>query len=362
MSWRSPAAAGAPRSSPPRPSNWESRRSRSRAPRPPRTSSSRCTREAKRSGHDRGDFVMPKVLAGPDAVTEVAAWPCHIVLNGITGSVGLHATLAALEAGRTLALANKESLIAGGPLVRAVPRPDRAGRLRAQRAGPVPARRNARRGAPAGAHRERRSVPRPQARRPGERHPRAGAGPSDLGHGPGRSRSTARRSSTRAWRSSRHICSSASRTSGSTSSCIPSRSCTAWWSSTDGSTIAQLSPPDMRLPIALALGWPDRVPDAAPGMDWTRGAGLDLRAARHRSVPVRRARQSRRSGAVAAARPCSTRPTRRPSRPSSPGGCPFLGDRARLLSRLSAGWHFGNSAHLPMCWTVRVRRAGSRRR
>ena len=41
---------------------------------------------------------------------------------------------------------------------------------------------------------------------------------------------------------------------------------------TDGSTLAQVSPPDMRLPIALALGWPDRVPDAAPGCDWTRAA------------------------------------------------------------------------------------------
>jgi 1-deoxy-D-xylulose-5-phosphate reductoisomerase len=40
----------------------------------------------------------------------------------------------------------------------------------------------------------------------------------------------------------------------------------------DGSTLAQCSPPDMRLPIALALGWPDRVPDAAPGCDWTTAA------------------------------------------------------------------------------------------
>jgi 1-deoxy-D-xylulose-5-phosphate reductoisomerase len=38
---------------------------------------------------------------------------------------------------------------------------------------------------------------------------------------------------------------------------------------TDGSTLAQVSPPDMRLPIALALGWPERVADAAPGMDWS---------------------------------------------------------------------------------------------
>ncbi|MEN3344497.1 MAG: 1-deoxy-D-xylulose-5-phosphate reductoisomerase, partial [Arthrobacter sp.] len=38
----------------------------------------------------------------------------------------------------------------------------------------------------------------------------------------------------------------------------------------DGSTIAQASPPDMRLPIALGLGWPDRVPQAAPACDWTK--------------------------------------------------------------------------------------------
>ena len=38
---------------------------------------------------------------------------------------------------------------------------------------------------------------------------------------------------------------------------------------TDGSTLAQASPPDMRLPIALALGWPERVPGAAPGCDWS---------------------------------------------------------------------------------------------
>jgi 1-deoxy-D-xylulose-5-phosphate reductoisomerase len=37
----------------------------------------------------------------------------------------------------------------------------------------------------------------------------------------------------------------------------------------DGATIAQASPPDMRLPIALGLSWPDRLPDVAPGCDWT---------------------------------------------------------------------------------------------
>ena len=92
----------------------------------------------------------------------------------------------------------------------------------------------------------------------------------------------------------------------------------------DGSTIAQVSPPDMRLPIALALGWPDRVPDAAPGMDWTAAQSPDLRAARHRGVPGRRARQGGAAGAGAAAQPSSTPPTRRPSPPSSPADLPFL--------------------------------------
>ncbi|MBJ7358511.1 MAG: 1-deoxy-D-xylulose-5-phosphate reductoisomerase, partial [Nocardioides sp.] len=54
---------------------------------------------------------------GEEASTEAAGQPCDVVLNGITGAVGLRPTLAALEAGTTLALANKESLIMGGPLV-----------------------------------------------------------------------------------------------------------------------------------------------------------------------------------------------------------------------------------------------------
>jgi 1-deoxy-D-xylulose-5-phosphate reductoisomerase len=37
----------------------------------------------------------------------------------------------------------------------------------------------------------------------------------------------------------------------------------------DGATIAQASPPDMRLPIALALAWPDRLPHVQPALDWT---------------------------------------------------------------------------------------------
>lgn len=58
-----------------------------------------------------------KVVDGPLASTQIASLECDIVLNGITGSIGLGPTLAALDAGNTLALANKESLVAGGELV-----------------------------------------------------------------------------------------------------------------------------------------------------------------------------------------------------------------------------------------------------
>ena len=57
------------------------------------------------------------VIDGPGASTEIAAMKCDVVLNAITGSIGLAPTLAAIEAGNQLALANKESLVAGGPLV-----------------------------------------------------------------------------------------------------------------------------------------------------------------------------------------------------------------------------------------------------
>ncbi len=57
------------------------------------------------------------VIDGLNAASEIAAITCEVVLNGITGSIGLGPTLAALEVGNKLALANKESLVAAGELV-----------------------------------------------------------------------------------------------------------------------------------------------------------------------------------------------------------------------------------------------------
>lgn len=64
------------------------------------------------------------VIDGPHASTEIAAITCDVVLNGITGSIGLGPTLAALRVGNRVALANKESLVAGGDLVMSLAKPD----------------------------------------------------------------------------------------------------------------------------------------------------------------------------------------------------------------------------------------------
>ena len=62
-------------------------------------------------------FGVSQVGVGIKAATEIASIKCDIVLNGVTGSIGLGPTLAALTAGNKVALANKESLVAGGELV-----------------------------------------------------------------------------------------------------------------------------------------------------------------------------------------------------------------------------------------------------
>ncbi len=63
------------------------------------------------------------VIDGANASTQIAALECDVVINGITGSIGLAPTLAALDAGNVLALANKESLVAAGDLVMSRARP-----------------------------------------------------------------------------------------------------------------------------------------------------------------------------------------------------------------------------------------------
>jgi len=212
----------------------------------------------------------PEVLEGESATAELATCDCDVVLNGVAGAQGLRATLAALEAGRTVALANKESLIAGGPLV--------LDRAKQGQLVPVDSEHSAlaqclRGGGPAEVRRLVLT---------------ASGGPFR-----GKRRDELTRVSPEqalahpTWAMGRLITTNSATLVNKGLELIeaqllfgvgydqievvvhPQSIVHSMVEFTDGATLAQASPPDMRLPIALALGWPDRVPGAAPALDWS---------------------------------------------------------------------------------------------
>jgi 1-deoxy-D-xylulose-5-phosphate reductoisomerase len=217
--------------------------------------------------------VMPEVLAGPDAVCEVAAWPADVVLNGVTGAAGLQATLAALDAGRTLALANKESLIIGGPLVTSRAKPGQivpvdsehstiAQCLRAGRGSEVRRLVLTASGGPfRGWRRDALADVTPEQ---ALAHPTWKMGPLVTVN-----------SATLVNKGLEVIEAHLLFGFGLDQIDVvvhPQSIVHSMVEYADGATVIMASPPDMRLPISLALGWPDRVPDAAPGLDWSAAA------------------------------------------------------------------------------------------
>jgi 1-deoxy-D-xylulose-5-phosphate reductoisomerase len=213
---------------------------------------------------------LPELTAGADAVAELATRPADVVLNAVTGAVGLAATLSAIESGRVLALANKESLIMGGALVADRAAPGQivpvdsehsaiAQCLRGGRATEISRLVITASGGPFLhlSRAELANVTPEQALA----HPTWNMGPvitvnsatlvnkglelieAHLLFGVGFDRI----------------------------SVVVHRQSVihSMVEFTDGSTLAQASPPDMRIPIALALSWPGRVPAAAAPVDWT---------------------------------------------------------------------------------------------
>ena len=213
---------------------------------------------------------LPEILAGSDAASALAGSPCDVVLNGMTGAVGLEPTLAALRAGTRLALANKESLIVGGPLVTRLAGPGQivpvdsehsalaqcllAGRSDEVRrlvltasGGPFRGRSRA----------ELADVTVAQAMA----HPTWDMGPVITIN-----------SATLVNKGLEVI--EAHLLFGVPMERIvvmvhPQSVVHSMVEFVDGSTMAQASPPDMRLPIALGLTWPDRLDAVAPACDWT---------------------------------------------------------------------------------------------
>ncbi|MEV5413699.1 1-deoxy-D-xylulose-5-phosphate reductoisomerase [Thermopolyspora sp. NPDC052614] len=217
-----------------------------------------------------------KILAGPEGVAEAAAWPCDVVLNGVTGALGLTSTLAALEAGRVLALANKESLIIGGPLVKRLARPGRLLPVDSEHsalaqclwaAGPYgPDDRRVRRlvvTASGGPFRGRNRA------ELAEVTPKQALAHPTWSMGPTITINSATLVNKGLEVIEAHLLFDIEYARISVM-VHPQSVVHSMVEYTDGSTIAQASPPDMRLPIALALGWPERVPGAAPAVDWTR--------------------------------------------------------------------------------------------
>jgi 1-deoxy-D-xylulose-5-phosphate reductoisomerase len=261
--------------------------------------------EAKRRGYEAGDLAIPRIVTGPGSAAELAAEPVDVVVNGIDGSAGLPSTLAALRAGSTLALANKESLIAGADLVFAArQRPDQivpvdsehsamAQCLRAGRAAEV-----------------RRIV-------------------LTASGGPFRGFSREQLEHVTADQALQHPVWSMGRLNTLNSATLvnkglelleahllfgvplddivvvvtPGSVTHSLVEFHDGSTIAQLSPPDMRLPISLALGWPDRVADAAPTMDWSQPFDLHFEPVDDGAFPA--ITVARRAGARGGLAPCA---------------------------------------------------------
>jgi 1-deoxy-D-xylulose-5-phosphate reductoisomerase len=252
----------------------------------------------------------PKLLIGADAAAHVASWPLAdgsptggTVLNGMTGSIGLAPTLAALGAGYTLALANKESLIVGGPLVKAAAKPGQIVPVDSEHSALAQCLRGGR------AAEVRRLILTASG------GPFRGRRAADLA-----TVTPAQALAHPTWRMGPVVTINSATLVNKGLELIeahllfdlpltaidvvvhPQSVVHSMVEFTDGSTLAQCSPPDMRLPIAMALAWPQRVPDAVPACDWSTAQTWTFEPLDDAAFPaVRLARQVGTAGGVAPA-------------------------------------------------------------
>ena len=229
-----------------------------------------------------------RLAVGAEAVAELAAGDdADVVLNGVTGSAGLAPTLRALEAGRRLALANKESLIVGGELVTALAKPGQIVPVDSEHSGLA------------------------QCLRAGRPDEVARLVVTASG-GPFRGRSAADLADVTpaealahpTWAMGPVITVNSATLMNKGLEVIeahllfgvpydrievvvhPQSIVHAMVEWCDGSTVAQLSMPDMRLPIGLALGWPERDERPVGRIDWTRAATLEFQPVDRATFPL----------------------------------------------------------------------------
>ncbi|WP_078322189.1 1-deoxy-D-xylulose-5-phosphate reductoisomerase [Mycobacteroides chelonae] len=211
------------------------------------------------------------VLSGPGAVTElVENTEADVVLNALVGALGLRPTLAALKTGARLALANKESLVAGGPLVTKAAAPGQIVPVDSEHSALAQCLRGGTRGEVAqliltasGGPFRGWSTQQLEDVTPEQ----AGAHPT-WSMGPMNTLNSASLVNKGLELIETHLLFDVPYQQIGVV-VHPQSIVHSMVTFTDGSTLAQASPPDMKLPIALALGWPDRVPAAATACDFS---------------------------------------------------------------------------------------------
>src|ERR1700712_3935628 len=240
---------------------------------------------------------------GKDASVDAAGMACDVVLNGITGAVGLRPTVAALESGNILALANKESLIIGGPVVTA--------KAAVGQIVPVDSEHSALAQCLRGGRSEevRRLVLTASG------GPFRGRTREDLGHV-----TPEEALNHPTWDMGPVVTINSATLVNKGLEVIeahllfdipfdrievvvhPTSVVHSMVEFTDGSTLAQASPPTMLIPIALGLAWPERLPDIAPPVDWTSPQKWEFFPLDDEAFPaVRLAREAGRRGGTSPA-------------------------------------------------------------
>ncbi|KAB7785717.1 1-deoxy-D-xylulose-5-phosphate reductoisomerase [Bifidobacterium cebidarum] len=215
-----------------------------------------------------------QVSGGPQAVIALAASGADVVLNGITGSIGLEPSIAALQAGSQLALANKESVVAGGHLLF-------GSQVRDNQINPVDSEHSAIwQSLRSGTHGEvsklvvtasggpfrgwKRADMQHITPEQALHHPTWNMGPVVTINS-----STLMNKGLEVIEASRLFDIPPERIDVTVH---PQSIVHSMVEFVDGATISQASPPDMRLPIALGLSAPDRMNHVAAACDWTKAA------------------------------------------------------------------------------------------
>ena len=229
-------------------------------------------------------LIKGEVIDGPSAASQVASIPCDIVLNGITGSIGLGPTLSALSSGNKVALANKESLVAGGELVTAFGRDriipvdsEHSALAQAMRSGAVSEIKKVILTASGGPFRKRKEL-------------------SDVTLEDALAHPTWSMGTVVTINSATMVNKGLEVIEAHHLFAVPYRSIEtvihpqsivhSMIEFKDGSTIAQASPPNMKGPIAYAISEGERLSSVMPAIDWSMSSSWDFEPLDHERFPA----------------------------------------------------------------------------